>query len=138
MKKINFDDLLDETHELADFHDAKITIINIDYMARKALFTIDLYIGNIHIEAEREKRARGILTFEQLQYFVAEPPDGQYNFEESEGLTISSNGIFDAEKYYNAPKLPKVEDDAFVHWLYILEWNSCIYISAKNMAFVWQ
>ena len=138
MQKINFDDLLNDTYELADFHDAKITIINIDYTARKATFTIDLYIGNFQVESEREKRARGILTFEQLQYFVAEPPDGQYNFETSESLTMPSNGTFDAEKYYNAPKLPEVDEDAFVHWLYILEWNSCIYISAKNVAFVWQ
>jgi hypothetical protein len=139
MKKINIDDLLDNTYEFANFHDSTIINILIDYAARKAIFTFELNVGNIELESEKQKRASGILSFEQLQYFVSEPPDEKYNFEDSNGLTVSGDGPLQ-ETQFKAPLpiLPAVKDDAFVHWFYIVEWNSFIFISAKKATFTWQ
>jgi hypothetical protein len=139
MKKINLDNLLDETYEFADFHDSTITKIELDYVARNAKFTFELNVGNIEIESEREKRASGVLKFDQLQYFAAEPPDKQYCFEDSDGLTVSGDGALqDTEFKAPIPNLPIVDEDAFVHWFYIVEWNSFIFISAKKATFTWQ
>jgi hypothetical protein len=139
MKKINLDVLLGDNYEFADLHDSTITTIFTDYVARKAIFTIEINIGNIEVESERETRATGILTFEQLQYFVAESPDGHHNFDNSIGLTVSGDGSLQDTKFKTAlPILPVVDDDAFVHWFYINEWNSSIFISAKNVTFTWR
>ena len=138
MKKLNLNALLGDSYEFADLHDSTITTIFIDYAARTAIFTIEMNVGNIEVESEREKRATGTLTFEQLQYFVAEPPDGRHNFENSEGLTVSADGSLQDTKFKTAlPILPAVDEDAFVHWFYIDQLNSFIFISAKNAVFTW-
>ena len=136
MKKISLDNLLDETHKFADFHDSTITKIEVDYVSRSAKLTFELNIGNIEIESE--KRGNGILSFDYLQFFVAQPPDGQHNFENSSGLTVAGDGALqDTEFKQSLPELPVVDEDAFVHWFYIVEWNSFIFVSAKKAAFFW-
>lgn len=138
MKKINIDNLLGETYEFADFHDSTMTKIELDYISRSAKLSFELNIGDITIESEREKRARGVLSFDYLQFFVAEPPDGQQSFEDSEGLTVAGDGAIQ-DTQFKAPmsNLPVVDEDAFIHWFYIVEWNSFIFIGAKNAAFSW-
>jgi hypothetical protein len=89
------------------------------------------------IYAEREARRRGVLTLTGLLYFVIEPPDPGYPFEESpSGLDITSDGATSTLDTRHA--LPPLEDGAvFAHYFWVNDWNAFIFVAARGAVFEW-
>ena len=134
------EELLDDKYPHATFHDAKIEDLKIDYINNIASLHIELYVGdpNAAYENEREIKRRGKLQFTGLVYCAIDPPDAKYPYSDVKGLWLASDGPVDPSGTSANARLPQdIPADAFVHSFYINDWNSNIYISAKDASFEW-
>jgi len=72
-----------------------------------------------------------------LLFLIIEPPDENYPYQKAEGLWIDEGEVGDGVPK-NKPKLPKnLPPGAFVHWFYVNDWNSFIYLAATGAEFKW-
>ena len=114
------------------FHDVTISRISIDYFKREVTLEYVLPIGfwnSPNREGLTEGEKKGTLVFTGLLYLVMEPPDANYNYDDSEGIEITSEGSFQKGTFNRPlPNMPQdLPADAFLHYFYVCEWNSCIF-----------
>ncbi len=122
------------------FHDAVFKTFKVDYVSRELVIECDILIGDAGGGSYeiREGYAQGTLTLSGLQFLVIEPPDSRYSFEEG-ALELTSNGCVEGQEFKStAPKLPIVPEEAFVHWFFVSNWNSLIFVSALEANFTWK
>lgn len=141
MTELNMPRLLGEKYPFATFHDGFIQSIHLDYVKREAVFRCELFVGNAESDdkKEREATAGGVLTFSGLLFFVAEAPQDYSSYDDERGLDVFKEGPLKiAEGRTTLPKLPAdLPDEAFVHYFYINNCGSEIYVAATGAQFVW-
>jgi hypothetical protein len=140
MQHLKLSALMGDRHPFASFHDAMIHTLHLDYETRVLQMECTLWVGDMDAPPGplREATADGTLTLTGLLYCVIDPPDVNSNFENG-GLDITSDGSVATTKFHTPPpELPPVPDEAFVHWFFVNNWNSLIYIAATDAHFVWK
>jgi len=112
------------------FHDALIERVFLDYVERKIVFTMRLWVGDCSSENrdDRETYRNGVLTISQFLLCVVEPPDPRYPWAEPKALRVSSG----AGNPQDQPFLQDLPAGTFSHWFFVNEWNSFIYVVAKG------
>jgi hypothetical protein len=134
---MNLDHLLNHPH--ATFHDSILERVEIDYVERKAILKFQICIGgpNSKKQSLHEGKRSGQLNITGLLFLVIEPPDEKYPYQKARGLWID-DGEVGAGVPKSMTKLPKnLPPGAFVHWFFVDEWNSFIYIPATGAKFKW-
>ncbi len=139
MKEIDISELLGIW-----FHDVEVSRISIDYVKREVELDCIIPIGfwnspNRDGLTEGEKRGRLLLT--GLLFISIEPPDENYPYEDSDGIAITSEGSATTaefkEKYAaHLAKMPQsLPEEAFIHYFYVVDWNTFIFVAARDAAF---
>ncbi len=120
------------------FHDSNIKTISIDYVMQLAKFNLEVNMGTPDVrDKEPEEIYRdGILTVSELLFCVIEPPDPQYPYKDTKGLWITSSGPIEAAKL-PIKVYEVIPEGLFDHYFFINDWNSFIYLAAKNAQFDW-
>jgi hypothetical protein len=120
------------------FHDVTISRINVDYVKREVQFECTIPVGwwnSPNRTGQTEGEIKGTLVLIGLLYLVMEPPDANSPFEDSEGIEVTSEGPVTSEKF-DLLKLPHdLPEEAFLHYFFVNEWNSCIYVAATGAQF---
>jgi hypothetical protein len=122
------------------FHDVKVNHISIDYVKRQVELDYVLPIGfwnTPNRDGLTDGEKKGKLVFTGLLYWVMEPPDENYSYEDSEGIEITDEGSVTKEKFeIYLSKMPQdLPADAFLHYFYVCEWNSFIFVAATGAHF---
>jgi hypothetical protein len=123
------------------FHDAQLNSLNIDYSNQKAVLDITVWTSDLDSKDPelRETYRLGKLTINNLLFCIIEPPDSNYYpYHENGSVTIDA-GPFDSIP--NPPQMPSLKPlpkEAFVHYFYVSDWNSLIYIAGMDAQFDWQ
>jgi len=117
-------------------HDARLIKLDIDYVEREARFHLRVNVTGIESQDEPEEYRWGSLTLSGLLFCVIEPPDSRYPYRNSSGLWITSSEPVTSEDVL--AKLPcPLPDGAFIHYLFVNDWNAFIYIAALDAHFEW-
>ena len=117
--------------EIADslpngFHDALLHSLEIDYIIKTATFTIDLWIGDINSNTERESYRLGNLKIKELEYLAIDPPDQNYDQTKPQQIDLC-----DA-----LPNYPKHKpSDCFRARFYSASTNAFIHFSGTEASF---
>lgn len=119
------------------FHDAQLQGVTIDYVAAEARLTLDIWIGDLSIEVEREMYQLAEVTLGGLVFWVIEAPDQNYEFDNPGELRIDLGEVSDSGPIPSI-NLPAVPPDAFMNWIYVDEWNCYIYVAARSASLVWR
>jgi len=139
MKEIDVSDLLGIW-----FHDVKINRISADYVKREVEFEYVIPVGfwnSPNRYGITEGEIKGSLFMTGLLFLVVEPPDANYPYDDSEGIEITSEGPATTEEFaakYAArlSGMPQdLPEDAFLHWFYVADWNTFIFVAATGMRF---
>ncbi|GAB4465415.1 MAG: hypothetical protein OHK0029_36010 [Armatimonadaceae bacterium] len=122
------------------FHDVKVVEISLDYVKREAKFECVIPVGFWNSPNRYgifHGVIHGTLILMGLLYIVVEPPDKNYSFEDSQGIEITSEGSVTEEKFATQlASLPQdLPDDAFLHYFFVSEWNSFIFVAATEAKF---
>jgi len=117
-------------------HDANLAKLAIDYVNNEAVFDIRIDVSDAESTDQSEQCRFGSLTLSGLMFCVIEPPDPRYTYRNSSGLWITSSGPVTSDDILT--KLPRpLPQGAFVHYLFINDWNAFIYIAAMDAHFKW-
>ncbi len=114
-------------------HDAKLGTVAIDFAERTVRLDLDIWVGD---DEEREAYRRAQVILSGLLFWVSDPPDPSYSITSPGPLRIEVGPLTDKlpEKQ---PALPSVPPDAFANWLYVRDWNTFIYVAAKDASLTW-
>mgnify|MGYP000118255654 CR=1 FL=1 len=117
-------------------HDAILRRLTIDYGKLHAKLDIEVNIGDNISEEQSQQYKLGYLTLDKFLFCIIESPSSIYHAKENNGVWITSSGpVLDPGILEKLPRpLPK---GAFVHYLFINDWNAFIYISAMEAYFEW-
>ncbi|MGD9631179.1 MAG: hypothetical protein AB7V18_18235 [Pyrinomonadaceae bacterium] len=102
--------------------------LQIDFEHERASVDFAVDISNIGTGSETVSR-RGRLNLSGLVYFVVEPPDETYSYDQQ---FISS----DSSDFSELASVPKLPNGSFAHWFY-LSANNFLYVAAVNAEFEW-
>jgi len=117
-------------------HDANLARLDIDYVNRETRFHIQIDVSDAESEDSSVQHRLGYLTLSGLLYCVVEPPDPQYPYGNNSGLWITSSAPVTSEDVL--AKLPgPLPQGAFIHYLFVNDWNSFIYVAAMDARFEW-
>lgn len=139
MKEIDVSDLVGIW-----FHDVKVSRISVDYVKREVELECVIPVGfwnSPNRYGITDGEIKGSLFVTGLLYLVVEPPDANYPYDDSEGIEITSEGSATTEEFkakYAAYLLKMPQDlpaEAFLHWFYVADWNSFIFVAATGMQF---
>ena len=139
MKEIDVSDLLGIW-----FHDVEVSRISVDYVKREIKLTCTIPIGfwnTPNRDGLTEGEKRGTLLLTGLLFVSFEPPDENYPYEDGEGITITSEGSATTaefkERYaaYLAKMPQNLPEEAFLHYFYVVDWNTFIFVAARNAIF---
>ena len=120
------------------FHDSVVHSIKTDYSRREVRLDISVWIGDVEDEDEgaRERYRDGELLFSGVAFYIIEPPDLTYPYYGETGITIDTGEV----RSLNRPPtltLPPAPEGVFVNWIYVYEWNSNIYVAARDARLRW-
>jgi hypothetical protein len=121
------------------FHDALLERIDIRYENNRAIFYIQILVGDPDSKnaEEREAYRLGKLTLDSLFFCAIETPDPTYPYREKKHLRISA-GHLESLTHANLPDLVQsLPENAFSCWFFIQEWNAFIYVAALDAQFIW-
>ncbi len=117
------------------FHDAWIKRIEVDYVARKVSFVMEILVGLPEDPPGRRSRLRdGLVVLEGMEFIVIEPPTPGAAIEKDRGLWVDS--------YVGGPLPPEAESlptpaDCFLAAFYVDQLNSCMCIAARDARHQW-
>ena len=118
------------------FHDAVLDSISINYCERIAKLSMRLWIGLLEPQRPAGGRApvlrRGVLHLTELDYCAIEPPEQVVD--DSDGVSVSG----DDEPDVSGAELPRVDESSFVYGFYATDWNTFIYVAARDASINWQ
>lgn len=117
-------------------HDAHISAINIDYVARSIKMFAEIWTGDLesNIDSIREGYKNAEICITNFQYIVIEQPDHNYGYNKKETLWIDAGEIDDLKK---KPELPEAQANNFQFWIFVNDWNAFIYIAAESINIEW-
>ena len=122
------------------FHDAVVQTVTMDYVSRKAVIKMQLWVGDLDAatEIEREAHKAAELHLSDVLYFVIDAPDPKYKFAERRELRIDAGGA--DEESAPAPPIPlaQLPAGASAHWFFVNDWNSFIHIAAMDAQLEWR
>lgn len=113
------------------FHDSQLLRLQIDFEHERAsvYFAVDI---SDHDTGSKMVERRGCLNLTGVVYFVVEPPDETYSYDQQ----LISSDSSDFSELATVPKLPKVPEGSFAHWFYSSA-NNFLYVAAANAEFEW-
>jgi hypothetical protein len=120
------------------FHDSAVHMINLDYSKHEIIFSIAVWVGDLSAtdDETREAYRMGHLTLSDMAFCVIEPPDPTYPYYEKDRIVVDTDEV----KSLRTPpsvQLPSVPEGMFLNWIYVNQWNSFIYVAARNAELVW-
>ena len=162
MKEIDISDLLGVW-----FHDVKINRISVDYVKREVEFECVIPVGawnSPNWYGITRGEIKGSLFLTGLFYFVVEPPDANYPYDDSKGIEITSEGSATTKEFTERSRLAAsllalhhrsattkeftekyaahlsampqdLPEEAFLHWFYVSDWNTFIFVAATDVHF---
>ncbi len=118
------------------FHDAEVSRISIDFLARNATLELEIWIGDMACPPEdgREVYRAARLELLGLAYLAMEPPDPNYGYlkERQPGpLDIDLSYVLSAEGH------PLTQPGEFNARFFVYPWNSFIELSAVDARLTW-
>lgn len=121
------------------FHDAFLDSITIDFPSRSASLTLQIWVGNLESENERERETykHAVLKFYDLIYFTIDPPDQGKSYTKEKPLRIDAG---DSTKNSAPPSLkPRmtIPQEAFAYWFFVEPWNAFFHIAACKADLQW-
>lgn len=132
------DELLWPDDSNATLHDAELLNLTIDYVQATAEFTLSICVGDPSSDAEaiREARQTGILTVTGLEMLTIEPPTRDNSMSPHKGLLVDA----DLETTFLRSRAQLVDQtgDQIQFWIYVLDWNSFMRVTGKNVSFRWE
>ena len=111
------------------FHDAILRAIHIDYVTASASLVLDVDVGEVKANEDRYRRAR--VNLSGLLFFSIESPERLKDLWPPDGLMIDAGPGRRSE-------VPPSPDSAFVHWFYVVAWNSFIHVAAHEASISWE
>jgi hypothetical protein len=116
------------------FHDARVHVVSVDFSARAAELTLDVWVGAIDRPPgpEREKYRKARLNLIGLEYLAFEPPDPRYRYREAGPIKVDLCDPDDAV----AESRPCVQT-GFAGRLFVSDWNSFIHFAAADARLDW-
>ena len=131
----------------ASFHDATLHRLDIDVLKGRASLSLRIWVGD---PEERDKPSRatcrsGVLVVTGLLFCALDPPDKRCLYEHPQGLVglgglwLADDGEVTAEVPTGAAaRLPlPLPEGAFLHYFFVNDWNSFIYLSGRDASFEW-
>jgi hypothetical protein len=116
-------------------HDAEIKTIEIDYVQRRLMMDLDVWVGDLAASKElREAYQSGRLQISGLIFLIMEAPDTRYHFRKSTDLTIDG---CDARERIEKDLLDSLPPEAFFRSFYVNDWNSFMHMAATNAEIFW-
>lgn len=134
---------LQSLDELADslpngLHDAELAQLSVDYVARTVDLRLRIWIGDMSSDDEevRERYRNARITVSGLEYCAIEPPCPSYPYERPKPLWIDSGPIASLKPRPSALPAGKSAGTS-IHWIYVQEWNTCLYLAARSAEIEW-
>lgn len=98
-------------------HDAQLHSIDVDYVARTASLDLDVWVGDLSQQGHaREAYRHAKLALSGLVYFVVEPPDPGYAFNQPKPLRIDVGVDNLATESSRGALLPQELPDGLLHF----------------------
>jgi hypothetical protein len=120
------------------FHDSAVHTITLDYSKHEIRFHLAVWVGDLDAKDEKAREAyrMGDLTLSDMAFCVIEPPDPRYPYYEKDEIIIDTGEV---DKLSRLPtiQLPPVQKGMFVNWMFVQEWNSFIYVTARDARLRW-
>jgi hypothetical protein len=128
-------------HELPNgFHDAKLSSIELDYVAGIATLHLACWVGSMDAAPgpEREQYREGIVSLSGLCFCSIQPPDPNYPFlPDGKPIDLSGDGA-NADHLPSLPALSlRLPEGAWCYRFFVVEWNAFIYVAAKHAEISW-
>ena len=117
------------------FHDSEIKSVFIDYESRALKIELAVWLGDMtERDAGREAYRDGELALEGIQFVSIEPPDPRYPFGKNTRLWVD---LCDGPSKKDVPAVDAVPKDCFVSGFFVVDWNSFIYVAAREARLNW-
>jgi hypothetical protein len=116
------------------FHDSQVHATSVDFDARVAEFTLDVWVGTMDSPPgpELEKYRRGRLRLIGLEYLTMESPDSRYPYRNSGPIVIDLCQPDEA-----VTKSRPHPDTSFAGRFFVSDWNSFIHFAAADARLEW-
>jgi hypothetical protein len=115
-------------------HDSLLRAFSADPAGRRAEFTLDVWIGDLHstVVSERERRRPARLELLGLTYLVVDDSGQRHQFTDQAPVQIGSCGADD-----DAERSRQVPEGGFAGRFFVTEWNSFIHFAALEARLTW-
>lgn len=109
-------------------HDSILRRLVVDYRAGSALLDVEIDMQENRSAAPRYQRAW--IALSGLVFIAIEPPS------QGDGSWPPSGLVVDAGPGSRS-QLPPTSKGVFVHWIYVMAWNSFIHVAATDATIEW-
>lgn len=109
-------------------HDSLLRSLVIDYSGASALLVVDIDIQEDESAAPVYRRAQ--ITLSGLFFVAIEPPGQIDDHWPPDGLAIDAGPG-------SRSRVPSPPSGVFVHWIYVIAWNSFVHVAARNATLAW-
>lgn len=117
-------------------HDAELLGISIDYLQRKAVVSLDVWVGALSGDIKRREAYRKArIELRGLEFAVIEPPDANYAYSDPAPSRID---ICDLRKNLDENLLKSLPAGVFFTSLWVNKWNAFAHVAASDAELVWQ
>jgi hypothetical protein len=115
-------------------HDSLLRAFFADETERRAEFTLDVWIGDLHstVEQERERRRPARLELFGVSYLVVDDSDQRHLLTDRTPVQIDSCGADD-----DAERCRQVPQGGFAGRFFVTEWNTFIHFAAREARLTW-
>jgi len=117
------------------FHDAELRTFEMNYVSRTLTCDLDIWIGDIEMEAARELYRAARLVLGGVAYLVIEPPDERQSWLRAGAVTIDA-GI--GEPVQGKWECPVQPPGAFRGYFYVGELNAFMRFAADEASLEWR
>jgi len=127
--------LQDIENELPNgFHDSVLLGIQIDFLQKKALLRMNIWVGDSISEDEsrREEYLLVDIQLKEVSYFIIEPPKRISNEPEKELLVDGGSSYEKLNTSCPYHCLESTGQDGGAYWFYVHQWNSFIHLAARD------
>jgi hypothetical protein len=129
---VNLDEL--EADLPNGLHDSLLREFSTDPIERRAEFTLDIWIGDLHsnVFSERERRRPARLELLGLTYLVFDDGDPRHVLTDRSPVQIDTCGADD-----DADRARQVPAGGFAGRFFVTEWNSFVHFAACEARLTW-
>ena len=116
------------------FHDAELHRFEMDYISRRLVFDLVVWIGDMDNGQDREMYRPARVTVEGVAYLVIEPPDPRYSCKEPGHIIIDTG---EGQPTNSETHLPEAPQETSVTWMYLVDFNRFVYFAASHASLEW-